>query len=356
MGIRYEINWNVPLMFDIGNWQLGNHSVWNITYPDYCGLCSNAIGNNSMTRFSITAHWEYLEIDYVVSSEQNYDFMQVIDDTTTTTILQTSGQIQTPRTASATFDGSLRTITFRYIKDSSNGIGLDSCMILRMIVQTANNELVQFSPYFALKDNDTGNLYKVQDNSLVQIDIDLDSADCDAITSTFMMYTKDAAEELLTLNTFENASIISLDAPNSTRKWAEYYAIKPTSIIMDNTTRDYTTHEYIEAIDTINITSSIQEGDTIGVAIGIDDDLWVLNNVDSEGNVITYTTEELTSELILELGFSQRNPVTDNIKSQLLIHRKLKFAYVLDVNSINSTTTLNDVRGTFITTLTVSDE
>jgi hypothetical protein len=125
---------------------------------------------------------------------------------------------------------------------------------------------------------------------------------------------------------------------------------------MDTTARDYTTHEYIEAIDTIYINGTIQQGDSIGVAIGIDDDLWVLNNVDSEGNVITYTTEELTPELILELGFSNRTPVPDEIKSQLLIHRKLKFAYVLDVNSLNSATALLDVNGTFVTTLAASEE
>jgi uncharacterized protein YuzE len=125
---------------------------------------------------------------------------------------------------------------------------------------------------------------------------------------------------------------------------------------MDTTARDYTTHEYIEAIDTIYINGTIQQGDSIGVAIGIDDDLWVLNNVDSEGNVITYTTEELTPELIISLGFSKNTPVPDEIKSQLLIHRKLKFAYVLDVNSINSVTALADVKGTFVTTLAASEE
>jgi hypothetical protein len=97
-----------------------------------------------------------------------------------------------------------------------------------MVVQTANDELVQLTPSFALKDNDTGNLYILQDNSLVQIDIDLDSADYDAITSTFMEYTEDAAEAVLALNTFENASFISLDQANSNRTWFEFYTISYT--------------------------------------------------------------------------------------------------------------------------------
>jgi hypothetical protein len=356
MSIRYTIDWNLPLQFDIGNWQIGTEPSWAPSYPNYYGLYNNDIGDGSHTAFTITTYWEYLEIDYVVSSESRYDFIEVIDTTASSYLVQTSGVNNTPITYSKTFDGSLRTIEFRYRKDGSSSSGFDSCMILRMVVQTANDELVQFIPYFALKDNDTNNLYIVQDNSLVQIDIDLESADYDAITSTFMLYSQDVVEAVLALNTFENASIISLDMSSINRVWCEYYAIKPTSILMDNTARDYTAHEYVEDIDTINIQSSLQEGDSIGVAIGIDDDLWVLNNVDSEGNVITYTTEELTPELIIELGFNTRNPVPDNIKSQLLMYRKLKFAYVIDVNSINSQTALLDVRGAFVTTLAASEE
>ena len=355
MGVKYEINWNVDLRFDIGNWQIGTHPSWAASYPNYYGLYNNTIGHGTTTSFSITAYWEYIEFDYVVYAEERYDYFAVHDTTASKTLLHSSSALS-PTTYSKTFDGSLRTITFTYGKDGSASSGYDSCMILRMIVQTANDELLQYTPYFALKDNDTGKLYKAQDSSLVEIDIDLDSADYDAITSTFMSYTKDAADEVCALNTFENVSIISLDMAGYNKVLWSYYTIKPNSIIMDNTARDYTTHEYVEAIDTININSIVQGGDAIGVAIGIDDDLWVLNNVDSEGNVITYTTEELTPELILELGFSNNTPVPDEIKSQLLIHRKLKFAYVLDVNSINSDTALIDVRGTFVTTLTVSDE
>jgi hypothetical protein len=356
MGLRYEIDWNLPLSFDIGNWQVGEHPKWSSAYPNYYGLYNNTISHNQATSFEITAYWEYLEFDYVVEGEVNYDYLQVYDVTNSATFIGKASSSLTPTTFRTTLDGSLRTIRFRYSKDNSNSVGLDSCMILRMVVQTANDELVQFTPYFALKNNDTGKLYKVQDNSLAEIDIDLDSADYDAITSTFMRYSQDASEEVLALNTFENASIISLDFASSDRLWCQYYAIKPTSIIMDNTARDYTAHEYVEAIDTINISGTVQEGDAIGVAIGIDDDLWVLNNVDSEGNVITYTTEELTPELIISLGFSKNTPVPDEIKSQLLIHRKLKFAYVLDVNSINSVTALADVKGTFVTTLAASEE
>lgn len=355
MGARHEIKWNIPLRFDIRDWQIGTHEKWASSYPNYYGLYSNAIGHGGTTTFYITAHWEYLEFDYVVSAENNYDYIYVDDTTKGQRLLQVSSQM-VPSTFRMEFDGSLRTLTFGYRKDGSSTVGYDSCMILRMVVQTANDELVQFTPYLALKDNDTGKLYKVQDNSLVEIDIDLDSADYDAITSTFMEFSDDAFNELLALNTFDNASIISMDMADIDKCWCKYYTINYNSIIMDNTARDYTAHEYVEAIDTININGTLQEGDAIGVAIGIDDDLWVLNNVDSEGNVITYTTEELTPELIISLGFSRNNPVPDNIKSQLLIYRKLKFAYVLDVNSVNSATTLNDVRGAFVTTLAASEE
>lgn len=355
MSIRIELDWNQALPFDIGNWKVGTHEAWAPSYPDYYGLYNNTITNREDTFFSITAHWEYLEFDYVLDGENSYDYFWVHDDTASSRILKGANS-KTPKTFSKTFDGSLRTITFHYSKDGSNDAGYDSCMILRMVVQTANDELAQFRPYFALKDNDTGKLYIVQDSSLAEIDIDLDSADYNAITSTFMQYSEDAAEEVLALNTFENASFISMDMKDYDRLWCDYYTIKHNSIIMDNTARDYTEHEYVEGINTINIQCDLQEGDAIGVAIGIDDDVWVLNNVDSEGNVITYTTEELTPELIIELGFSRDTAVPDGIKSQLLIHRKLKFAYVLDVNSINSTTALNDVRGTFVTPLASSEE
>lgn len=355
MGLRYEIDWSQPLQFDIGDWQIGTHPSWSASYPDYYGLYHKTISHNETTTFSITAYWEYLEFDYVLNAQSNYDYLEVYDVAASARITKGSNS-NTPVTVSKTFDGSLRTIRFTYRKNGSTTSGYDSCMILRMVVQTANDELVQFITHFALKDNDTGKLYKVQDNSLIEIDIDLDSADCDAITSAFMKYSEDIVEQVLALNTFENASIISIDANSKDTLWCEYYTIKHNSIIMDTSARDYTEHEYIEAIDTINIAATVQEGDAIGVAIGIDDDLWVMDNVDSEGNVITYTTEELTPELILSLGFSQHKPVSDEIKSQLLIYRKLKFAYVLDVNSLNSATTLIDVAGAFVTTLTASEE
>lgn len=356
MGLRYEIDWDKELRFDIGDWGIGEHPRWTSAYPDYYGLYSNTITHSEVTSFDITAYWEYIEFDYVVEGENGWDYLHVYDVSNSEPLLNKASSSVVPTTCTKTFDGSLRTLRFSYSKDSSNSVGLDSCMILRMVVQTANNELVQVTPYFALKDNDTGKLYIVQDSSLVEIDIDLDSADFDAITSTFMTYSKDALEEVLALNTFENASIISTDLAICNRIWCEYYTIKPNSIIFENTARDYTAHEYVEGIDSINIAATIQEGDAIGVAIGIDDDVWVLNNVDSEGNVITYTTEELTPELITSQGFSQNNPVPDEIKAQLLINRKLKFAYVLDVNSINSATALVDVKGIFVTTLTASEE
>lgn len=357
MGTRYEINWDLPLSFDIGNWQVGAHPSWASQYPTYYGLYNNSISHSQSTTFYITARWEYIEFDYVLNAESGCDYLYIADDTAGSSLFGgTQPNTTTPITRSQTFDGTLRTLRFTYRKDGSATAGYDSCMILRMVVQTAGDELLQYTPSFALKDDDTGNLYILQDNEFIEVDIDLDSADSDTIRSSFMNWSSENVNEVINLNPFEKASLIMMDMRNAARTAAEYYVTTHNSILMDKTCRDYTTHEYIEAIDKINISASLQEGDRYAVAIGIDDDIWVLNNVDSEGNVVTYTTEELTPELILDLGFTSTNAVSDEIKAQLLVNRKLKFAYVLDVNSLNSITKIKDVNGTFVTTLSISED
>ncbi len=352
MGMRYEIDWKRPLTFDKGAWFCGEiltHIAWPGVVEGEYGMVCNSIGKSSATYFDISAKWEYLYVEYCVDSE-SYDkfYIEIVGGSQ---LAVYGGQApKTVQTLEYTSDGSLSTIRFRYRKDSSGTRGLDRVMIKKIIVQTADNELIQETPVFGIKDTITGEIYAYQGDTLQVVANSMDEL-TDCTYAATILNTQDRKEDLI--NNYEAVipnpcNLIMVRQYVNPISEHYYRAVPIPKIVFEQQYRTFPLSLYpqISAITAVNLNDVIQSGDDVRYAFEIAPDVWVLNSVGEDGVYIEYTTEELTVELMRECGFRSSDDFT-NVMPVLFSNRYCRMAYLLDINNFNSSTTIKSINMPF---------
>lgn len=155
MGQVVVIDWEKPLLFNCDPWTI-------TTWPGDAtkkGVKSNVIGHSQSTSWSLTAKFEYIKINYMVSSETSYDkFRLTIDGVVKVNIGTTTGTYETTFT-----DGLDHVIKFEYYKDGSGSTGYDSVMIDYMAFSTVDDAMVYDIERFLIKDVN-GGIYHLVDS------------------------------------------------------------------------------------------------------------------------------------------------------------------------------------------------
>lgn len=163
MGEMVTIDFTKKLPFDIGAWTV---TTWDGDAA-LLGMRSNKITHSQSTSWTVTAKFEYLKIEYLVSSETNYDKFRLTIDGSSAVNTGSSGQYEKTFT-----DGAIHTLKFEYYKDGSGDKGYDACFIKFMQYSTSDNGLLQANVFYAMQAVDgkiysfdaSGGIVKIADN------------------------------------------------------------------------------------------------------------------------------------------------------------------------------------------------
>jgi hypothetical protein len=113
------------IITNVADTGLGFYSANTFTYDDKNVLRSGVIGNNNTSQtvitFNLTVDGE-IEFNYKVSSESNYDWFYVLIDDVQ--VVKVSGTVDFTVYTQILTAGE-HTLTLKYTKDSSNGVGSD---------------------------------------------------------------------------------------------------------------------------------------------------------------------------------------------------------------------------------------
>lgn len=157
MGEMVTIDFTKKLPFDIGAWTV---TTWDGD-ASLLGLRSNKITHSQSTSWTVTAKFEYLKIEYLVSSESGYDKFRLTIDGSSAVNTGSSGQYEKTFT-----DNTSHTLKFEYYKDGSGDKGYDACFIKYMQYSTIDNGLLQANVFYAIQAVD-GKIYSLDTSKAV---------------------------------------------------------------------------------------------------------------------------------------------------------------------------------------------
>lgn len=322
MSKQIIIDFEQELPFDV--------TPWTITRWDgdtsLIGIKSKAISHNQSTFFEITAKFDYIKIEYIVSSETNYDKFSFYVDGTRKVYTGT-----TTNSYEETFTDNVdHTLKFMYSKDGSNSSGYDAAFIKSMIFSTVDDSLKQKSTLFGIQAED-GIIYTIDANKeIIKIADSIDMMDKDK----YLSFTND--QSIININAVEFGKNKKL------LYYSEFLDRKPHMVIKglrnpgvvkmrDSFILDYV---YVDGIENFTIDIKKSEGDLAKIMFSIDggktwsyllDDIW-------------NTTESLNDEIMYEKGIDI-DMITNLSNEQLeylFTNKLLKVAIYLKPKDLDS--------------------
>lgn len=258
MGEMVTIDFTKKMPFDIGAWTV---TTWDGD-ATLLGLRSNKITHGQSTSWTVTAKFEYLKIEYLVSSETNYDKFRLTIDGSSAVNTGSSGQYEKTFT-----DGASHTLKFEYYKDGSGDKGYDACFIKFMQYSTSDNGLLQANVFYAMQAVD-GKIYSLEaSGSIVKIADNLQEMTKDL----FFTCTDDRALLNKRDSLFGNKPKLLKFSDNVLDTYLAYKipCIKnPEEVhLLESIDFDY---YYVTGIRKFNIQVDKSEGDVIKFALSLD--------------------------------------------------------------------------------------
>lgn len=329
MSEHIVIDFTKELPFDISPWTV---TTWDGDQA-LLGIRSNTITHSQKTEFEIRARFDYVKIEYIVSSETNYDKLSIYIDG--------SREVYTG-TVSASFekeftDGNEHTVKFTYQKDGSGNSGYDAAFIKSMEISTVDDSITQYARLYGVLASD-GKVYTLdKENNVVKV------AETIAEMTKEKYFTFTSNKELINTESelFGNKKIICVSEQIQKEAKLRYKCLRKPDVL--KMSRPFNLdYEYVVGISKISVDVTKSEQDIVRIVFSLDGgSSWVY--IDKDGHMSTLP--DIDRDNVLMYGNTPEEVMgfTTDALDQLYTTKSMMVAMVLKPDDLSSTISVNDI-------------